>query len=212
MSPQVARRHRTAKIIQSVAIALAVRDGLANVTTEAIAREAGISTRTFFNYYPYKEAALMGPPPDYPAEASETFVRGTGRLIDDLAVLIEAHLVRFLDEREMIGQLLTLSETDPKLEALRNSAMLARRAQLRELLHRRMPGSDPRLIEILAAAITAATNAATKDWVSGERLDFVASALENLSLITVAADSLLRPATQATDAIMVSEDDDTDPA
>lgn len=195
MSPHLSRRHRTAKQIQAAAISLAVRDGLANVTTEAIAREAGISTRTFFNYYPYKEAALMGPPPDYPAEASETFVAGKGRLIDDLATLIRAHLSRYLDEREMIAHLLALSETDPKLEALRNSAMLARRAQMRDLLHRRIPGSDPRLIEILAAAITAATNAATKDWVSGEREDFIAAAHENLSLIIVAAEFMSKPLT-----------------
>ncbi|MFC0202495.1 TetR/AcrR family transcriptional regulator [Paracoccus rhizosphaerae] len=193
MSVLQSRRHRTAKKIQVAAVALAVRDGLANVTTEAIARHAGISTRTFFNYYPYKEAALMGPPPDYPAEASEAFVAGKGRLIDDLGILIKAHLSRYLDEREMIGQMLALSDSDAKLEALRNSAMLARRAQMRTLLHRRMPGSDERVIEILAAAIIAATNAATKDWAAGRRMDFVAAAHENLRLILVAAEMLDKP-------------------
>lgn len=195
MSLLQTRRYRTAKKIQVAAVALAVRDGLANVTTEAIARHAGISTRTFFNYYPYKEAALMGPPPDYPAEASEAFVAGRGRLIDDLEKLIEAHLARFLEEREMIGHMLALSERDVKLEALRNSAMLARRAQMRALLHKRMPGSDERVIEILAAAIVAATNAATKDWVAGTRMDFIAAAHENLSLILVAAQMLDKSAT-----------------
>jgi AcrR family transcriptional regulator len=190
MSPQNTRRFRTAKAIQASAIELAVREGLANVTTEEIARNAGISTRTFFNYYPYKEAALMGPPPDYPPEASEKFVTSKGRLIDDLGTLIAAHLARYLNEREMIGQMLSLSDSDPKLDALRNSAMLARRAQMRTLLHRRLPGSDERVIEILAAAIIAATNAATKDWVAGTRSDFIAAAHENLSLILVAAEML----------------------
>jgi len=194
MSPQNTRRFRTAKTIQASAIELAVRDGLANVTTEAIARHAGISTRTFFNYYPYKEAALMGPPPDYPPEASDKFVNAKGRLIDDLGALISAHLARYLNEREMIGQMLSLSDSDPKLDALRNSAMLARRAQMRALLHRRLPGSDERVIEILAAAIIAATNAATKDWVAGNRDDFIAAAHENLSLILVAAEMLGTPA------------------
>ncbi|QXI63976.1 hypothetical protein CP157_01710 [Paracoccus marcusii] len=193
MSPLETRRFKTAKKIQAAAIELAVRDGLPNVTTEAIARHAGISTRTFFNYYPYKEAALMGPPPDYPPEASETFIAGKGRLIEDLGLLIEAHLARYLNERELIGAMLALSDKDPKLEALRNSAMLARRAQMRTLLHRRMPGSDERVIEILAAAIIAATNAATKDWVSGAREDFIAAAHENLSLILTAAEMLDKP-------------------
>ena len=190
MSPLETRRFKTAKKIQAAAIELAVRDGLPNVTTEAIARHAGISTRTFFNYYPYKEAALMGPPPDYPPEASEIFIAGRGRLIEDLGLLIEAHLARYLNERELIGAMLALSDKDPKLEALRNSAMLARRAQMRALLHRRMPGSDERVIEILAAAIIAATNAATKDWVSGERPDFIAAAHENLTMIVAAAELL----------------------
>lgn len=193
MSPLETRRFKTAKKIQAAAIELAVRDGLPNVTTEAIARHAGISTRTFFNYYPYKEAALMGPPPDYPPEASEIFIAGKGRLIEDLGLLIEAHLARYLNERELIGAMLALSDKDPKLEALRNSAMLARRAQMRTLLHRRMPGSDERVTEILAAAIIAATNAATKDWVSGAREDFIAAAHENLSLILTAAEMLDKP-------------------
>ena len=185
--PQTTRRYRTAKKIQATAIQLAVRDGLANVTTEAIAREAGISTRTFFNYYPYKEAAMMGPPPDYPADASEQFAAGRGTLIEDLDRLITAHLTRFLDERDLLRNILALSTTDPKLDALRNSTILSRRAQMRELLRRRCPDARPPQIEILAAAIVAATNAATKAWASGEVDDFIATARENLTMIQPAA-------------------------
>ena len=193
--PHMTRRYRTAKKIQATAIQVAVRDGLANVTTEAIAKEAGISTRTFFNYYPYKEAAMMGPPPDYPADASEQFVNGQGTMIEDLDRLITVHLTRFLDERELLAHILALSNTDPKLDALRNSTILSRRAQMRDLLRRRCPDAKPAQIEILAAAIVAATNAATKDWASGEVDDFVAAARENLSLIQPAAGMLTqRPA------------------
>ena len=193
MCPQTTRRYRTAKKIQATAIDLAVRDGLANVTTDAIARAAGISTRSFFNYYPYKEAAIMGPPPDYPADAIEQFVAAKGALIDDLNRMITAHLIRFVDDRQMMAHVLVLSDTDPKLEALRNSVILARRAQMREMLQRRLTDSDPRIIEILAAAIVAATNAATKDWASGKVDDFVAAACENLSLILPAAQLLSQP-------------------
>lgn len=190
MMPQTTRRHRTAKKIQATAIQLAVRDGLANVTTEAIAKEAGISTRTFFNYYPYKEAAMMGPPPDYPTDAAEDFVTGQATLIEDLGRLIDAHLARFLDERELLAHVLELSNQDPKLDALRNSTILSRRAQMRDLLRRRCPDVKPAQIEILAAAIVAATNAATKDWASGEVDDFIAAAQENLALIPFAAGML----------------------
>jgi AcrR family transcriptional regulator len=190
MTAQTIRRHRTAKKIQAVAVELAVRDGLANVTTDAIAKAAGISTRSFFNYYPYKEAAILGPPPDYPAEASEAFVTGSGPLLDDLDRLIAVHVARFVDERELLSHVFALAETDVKVDALRNTAVLSRRAQMRALLARRLPKGDPRMIEILAAAIVAATNAATKDWIAGETDDFVAAARHNLALIIPSAELL----------------------
>ncbi|MBK4217790.1 TetR family transcriptional regulator [Paracoccus caeni] len=190
MSASSSRRFRTAKRIQAKAVELAIRDGLTNTTTEAIARESGISTRTFFNYYPYKEAAIMGPPPDYPAEAAEQFVAAKGRLIDDLNVFIAAHLRRFLDERQMVKHIFELALTDAKLIALRNSAILARRSQMHELLARRMPSVDEVQIEILSSAIIAATNKATKDWANGQIDDFTAAALKNIQAILPSADLL----------------------
>ncbi|MDB6177897.1 helix-turn-helix domain containing protein [Paracoccus sp. Z330] len=190
MNPQTSRRFRTARKIQAAAVTLAARHGLANVTTEAIARQAEISTRTFFNHFPYKEAAIMGPPPDYPAEASEVFVAGHGRLIDDLNLLIESHLSRYLGDREMVAQINRLAAEDQKVGALFSSAILARRAQMRELLKRRLPDTDYRKIEILAAAIVAATNTATRQWVTGPQEDLIALAREHLALIVGSAQLL----------------------
>lgn len=130
---------------------------------------------------------MMGPPPDYPAAAVEDFVHADGVLLADLERLIAAHLSRFLSERDLWRQVLSLADTDPKLDALRNSATLSRRAQMRDLLQRRCPGAKPAQVEILAAAIIAATNAATKSWVSGESEDFLAVAHENLAMIQPAA-------------------------
>lgn len=192
MSPQTTRRYATAKRIQTAAIQLALQDGLTNITTESIAHAAGVSARTFFNYYPYKEAAIMGPPSNYPVDSAEAFVQSNGRLIDDLDRLITAHLSRFLNERETLSHVLRLSETDPKLEALRNRLVLSRRNQMSELLRRRFPTENGRMLDILAGAIVAATNAATQDWALGRREDFVSVAREYLSLIFPAADLLGR--------------------
>lgn len=187
MSPQTTRRTRTLKCIQATAIRLAVAEGLHNITTEAIAREAGISTRTFFNYYPYKEAAIMGPPPDYPVEATERFVIARGRLLDDLNIFMTAHLSRFLDERHLIADVLRLSETDPKLLALRQHSVLARRAQIAEMLRRRLPDLPPVMSQILASAVIAATNAATIEWAGDENVDLVAASHRNIAMILPAA-------------------------
>lgn len=192
MSPQTTRRFRTARKIQAAAVTLAARHGLSNVTTESIAKQAEISTRTFFNHYAYKEAAIMGPPPDYPADACEVFVAGSGRLIDDLIRLIEAHLSRYLGDREMIAHITRLAAEDQKVGALYSSAFLARRAQMRELLKRRLPDTDYRKIEILAAAVVGATNAAVINWVTGPEDDLITLSRDYLTLIPQAGDLLAK--------------------
>ena len=59
------RRIQTAREIQRTALSLALRQGYDSVTTEMIAAEAGISQRTFFNYYLNKNAAIIGTAPSF---------------------------------------------------------------------------------------------------------------------------------------------------
>jgi AcrR family transcriptional regulator len=62
-SGQARRRRRTQRALQNAAIALVGRRGLAEVTVDDIAAEAGVSRRTFFNHFPTKAAALFDPDP-----------------------------------------------------------------------------------------------------------------------------------------------------
>lgn len=182
------RRKETARRIHRSAIRLAEQDGMANLTTEAIAREAGVSPRTFFNYYPYKEAAIAGPPRDYPVAASENFVMSRGRLIDDLAQLIRAHLSRFTDQRAEFAAIIRLAQTDPKLAALQQNALFERHSAMEQMLRRRLEGQDKRLAPILASAIISSTRQAVLDWTEGLTEDLVEQAIDNLSVIAKAGE------------------------
>lgn len=56
-------RLETWALIHDKASGLALDEGLAKTTVEAIADAAGISKRTFFNYFATKEDAIMGTQP-----------------------------------------------------------------------------------------------------------------------------------------------------
>lgn len=62
-SPPTLRARKKAETwsaIHEAAAALAVRHGVEGTTVEAVAAAAGVSPRTFFNYFPAKEDAVLG--------------------------------------------------------------------------------------------------------------------------------------------------------
>src|ERR1700743_2037827 len=68
------RRRQTSADIRGAAVRLARQRGFDRVTIDEICVDAGISPRTFFNYFPNKEAAIAYGPSDIPPELVEEFV------------------------------------------------------------------------------------------------------------------------------------------
>src|SRR3954452_19885122 len=54
------KKRETRRALNLAALDLVEEKGFTAVTTEEIAARAGVSTRTFFNYFPSKEAAVIG--------------------------------------------------------------------------------------------------------------------------------------------------------
>ncbi len=65
----------TRRALRRVALDLVAERGFAHVTVEDIAEAADVSPRTFFNYFPSKEAALFGADPDRVAALREDVAR-----------------------------------------------------------------------------------------------------------------------------------------
>jgi AcrR family transcriptional regulator len=65
------KKTATRRAISDAALTLAVERGPSAVTVEDIAAGAGVSPRTVFNYFPSKEAAILGLGPENRAELVE---------------------------------------------------------------------------------------------------------------------------------------------
>lgn len=107
------KRRATRRSIQLAVLRLTAENGLDQVTIDEISRDAGVSPRTFFNYFPTKEASLAGDAPfSLTADAIEVFVEA-GPVGDPLGEMLEL----------MAGQAQEDGGIDPELHSLRHRVM-----------------------------------------------------------------------------------------
>jgi AcrR family transcriptional regulator len=106
--PPVSLRERkklaTRRLLRRTALNLVAEHGLANVTVEDIAEAADVSPRTFFNYFPSKEAALFGGDPDRAATLRD-------RIANEAPgdpPLTALRVVMAQDSKEVVDELRTL--------------------------------------------------------------------------------------------------------
>ncbi len=162
------RRRQTAREIQLATLRLAVAHGLEAVTTDMISAAAGISPRTFFNYYPNKEAAMIGQPPDFPPAAVAVFVAGRGGVMSDLGTLMQAHLAELEQDRPIFTAAARIGLQSPRLAALHEAAMLQLKDRLAAIIADRLPSEDAVVVRLLALAAMEAVRSAIDRWLTGD--------------------------------------------
>lgn len=144
------RRRQTARDIQMAALNLSLRDGYDHITTEAIATEAGISTRTFFNYYPNKQAAVLGRAVALSDVAPDWFgLSGTGLTSDIVRLLCDA-LRGDPPDREMLRTILRVIDAHPALADMFRKRLDDMALVLSGLLQQRLGASRDTEARLLA--------------------------------------------------------------
>ncbi len=147
------RRIQTARDIQNEALRLALEHGFAHVTTAMIADAAGVSLRTFFNYYANKEAALAGEPLRFGDFDLDWFCTSKNPLLPDLERLLFDLLEGVETSGERLRQIDQLCETEPKLKIIFMESVKGFVDDLSDLLVRRMGEEFRMAAELLAELV-----------------------------------------------------------
>lgn len=134
------KRLATFRAIQVAAVELATQHGVDRVTVDEISRVADISPRTFFNYFPSKEAALVGEGPELPdAEAVEAFVTaGPEPLFRSIATFLAQATKLVAEDHELLAARRTLLKQHPNLFAMRIGTMRHFENDLQAIIERRL--------------------------------------------------------------------------
>jgi len=164
-SLRVRRRQETTTTIAEAALDLALQRGWRDVTVDDVAEAAGVSRRTFFNYFPTKDEALLHLATTWDAALLEAFARSTGPVLNALEALVVAQAEQGLHDRARGLQVVRLVESTPELLP----GLLARFATVeRDLaVALRARGTDPVQADVLAACVSAVLRVATTTWLTG---------------------------------------------
>jgi AcrR family transcriptional regulator len=111
---------RTAGRLTAVTRRLTAEQGLSGFTIDEVCEEVGISRRTFFNYFPTKEDAVIGADPaDEAQHFAEQFLafgsRGWGAVLDDLVAIVSAHFEAVGHDTTEHAEFMRVLEREPRI-------------------------------------------------------------------------------------------------
>jgi AcrR family transcriptional regulator len=120
------KKAETRKALTSAALRLAQELGPDGVTVEAIAEAAGVSPRTFFNYFPSKEDAIVGVSPNESTQLlADLVARPDGEdALGSLRAMALTAAVRLQADADDLWARHQLAEVHPPL-AMRRAARFA---------------------------------------------------------------------------------------
>ncbi|MDN3480777.1 TetR family transcriptional regulator [Arthrobacter sp. APC 3897] len=119
------KRTATKLAIITAARILTAERGFSGYTVEELCEKVGISRRTFFNYFPAKEDAVLGSPADeIPADLAEEFIAGgaasdpgtiSPTLLSDFVDFATAMMDRMVMSRDQMVSLKLAVAAEPRL-------------------------------------------------------------------------------------------------
>jgi AcrR family transcriptional regulator len=159
-------RARTTRELAAAAWEILREEGFDAVTAEAVAERAGVSRRTFFNYFPRVEMVLQE---SVRGTIADLVVRFHARPADEP---LQASLAAVLDEPfgddvlEQAAVIFAAARTSAAARHYLQDARDVEVAQIAEALAQRIgPDAEPLRVAVVAEALVAAGHRACEAWV-----------------------------------------------
>ena len=184
------KMRETAARLTSACRRLTAERGLNGFTVEEVCEEVDISRRTFFNYFPTKEDAVIGLDPEEELQkfAADFLARGShgwDRVIDDFADLVVEHFesagINPADHAELVAAI----EREPKLLTKFMGVSRARDKQAAELIAERegVDLDDARVVACVNLVTLLIKSAGDRYFEPHNELDFSSLVHQNLSAL-----------------------------
>jgi AcrR family transcriptional regulator len=198
---RAANKVRTREAVVEAAVRLLQRDGLESLTAEKVADEAGISRRTFFNYFPSVEAV-------YAFQAQQVFdhLRGAlaARPVDEPLIDGAKAVVAEVFDADSLADAVRTWRVVDSCPAANRYALEATSDALVELagewVKDRLPSDTPQLrrlrVAVLTAACIGAFDVARRDWLDRHAGPVDARARDDFVHTVGTAFEVLRPAVE----------------
>lgn len=166
------KKQATRQALEEAALRLSLERGIEHVTVEDICAEVDVSSRTFFNYFPTKERAVVGDGPlDTGDEAIRGIADGNGRegLLDDLRALLRHQAAAAKRKRADLVCRRELVERNPALLPLMLENFDRYERAVSEAIAQRIgtdPDADP-YPQLVAGLIGTVMRVSFRRWTAG---------------------------------------------
>lgn len=158
------KKQATREALRAAALRMALERGPENVRVDDIAEAAGVSPRTYNNYFSSREQAIVAA---ITAERESRIAAAVAARPADVSLadaVIDAVVRQYTDPGDDARDLLRMITTTPALRASYVDAVTMIEGPLAEAIAGRCPGMNRLTAQVLSASVGAAAKVALRQW------------------------------------------------
>ena len=160
------KKQATRVALREAALRLALERGPENVRVNDIADAAGVSPRTYNNYFSSREQAIVAAVTADREQRIVTAILARPEEVSTSEAVIDAIVDTYSDPGSQAQDVLLMITTSPTLRESYARSVAMSEQPLADALTRRVGGIDPMAARVLAASVGAAARIALQGWLT----------------------------------------------